>query len=529
MTSSPMERVGNYGGAEAARLLPLTADPRLSAVVRDVHGNLVASSSLSVAARRKKCKELSRLLLDGIVDHVARESSGRASSSPVAPTPAPLARQPPPHPPNSLGPPRKRLRGSRDSLRDANVAGAQNDTAVPAKKRRAAFSPRDPTVAVVEPDDNESSKSDRRMRRGQNATSPRRLDETGGQTRTRSGGNAPERTAAIPAPSSADQHWKGGVANGDAAIDDSVLYECVRTIVWACVGDPPGGFRDGARHEAVVRINKKLAVAKATLMPPVLTPSDKRKRVELLSALEKRPILTWAPCERPTTFLDFHGCEICLRLCEAERVLLVGGDLYDSRTYWPEPCEYRVESHTQLDSGALRMDVSVQDARMGPPVLPPALMDGPPVAFDRSKKSTKEFWVDKSCSLRCLLYHEFSHFVARVSEAARRIIVDELQKGEILVAKDIERPGASDDVGDESMAKLRRHLAAIVLQNERFMHATLLWLQTACNIRKHVKSRNRRVQVPDDLFDSELELDLDEVAGSHVKLMYQRTQQPVGV
>lgn len=382
---------------------------------------------------------------------------------------------------------------------------------MPAKKRKAAFSPSGAPATLVDLNGGRLGEGNVATARAvRNVVSPR---QGLGGSRARGEGSGPVR---------------GG------RVDESVLVSCVRAIVWACVAGNGEGNGLGAHCEEVVSVRSALAAARETLVPQNLKVAEKCARSELLAALETRPILTWAPCGRPESFLDFQGCEVCLRLCQAERVLLAGGDLYDSRVYWPEPCEYEIDSHTSLDSGSTRLMVRLTDPRTGPPVLPPVTMDGAPVAFNRSKNTTKEFWTDKSCSLRCLLYHELAHFVARVSEAARRMVVDELEKGEILVAKETRGTlGANRDNGaargNMPLDRLQRHLAGVVLGNESFISSTLQWLQTACNIRKHVKSKNRRVQVPDDLFDSELELDLDEVAGAHVKLMYQRTQQAVGV
>jgi hypothetical protein len=324
---------------------------------------------------------------------------------------------------------------------------------------------------------------------------------------------------------------------------DAFMRDFISAITWACVTDDCGASkllddhtvdqssRGGTLYAAVANMlgildGARNAGAWAANWSP-----------DLVAALERRPVVTWAPVEYDPAFQQFAGCEVCLRVCSATRYLWLCGAPYESQSFWPEACSFTIASAEDLPSGAVRVVVKLLDPRKGPDVLRRPAAAGPAdlVALDVGPHGADEYWADNVCMLRCTFYHELTHAVARVSSEVRQIIVRELEKDDLHLPP---VPGGASSEGGGGgaaahAARLEEYLVDAVVGDDDFTQRTADWFRAvySCGVSCLGPPAERRLGAArlaqtdeHHLCDSERELQFDDAQSSFVDRVTVRCQ-----
>jgi hypothetical protein len=289
----------------------------------------------------------------------------------------------------------------------------------------------------------------------------------------------------------------------------SLFRDFISALTWACVTEEYASTRlldshtidsssvGGGVYSVVANVLGMLDYARNTEQCAA------KWSPELISVLQQRPNLCWAPIEYDPSFVQFVGCEVCIRHCFATRYLWANGEQYDPRSYWPEACLFEISSFTEIPSGGARAVIELVDARGGPEsAFSKQNGGGSNLGIDIKGLETEEFWTDKQCLWRCMLYHELSHSVTRVASAVRELVVEALKKGVIEVPPVQAVGHAGDRVQVSPRERIENHLVNEVLLNNDFMQRMIEWLEDAYNCGlKHLRERAVQRRVQDRLSD----------------------------
>jgi hypothetical protein len=277
----------------------------------------------------------------------------------------------------------------------------------------------------------------------------------------------------------------------------SLFRDFISALTWACVTEEYASTRlldshtidsssvGGGVYSVVANVLGMLDYARNTEQCAAKWSS------ELISVLQQRPNLYWAPIEYDPSFVQFVGCEVCIRHCFATRYLWANGERYDPRSYWPEACLFEISSFTDIPSGGARAVIELVDARRGPESAFSKQNGGGSISgIDIESLETEEYWTDKQCLWRCMLYHELSHSVTRVSSAVRERVVEVLQKGLIEVPPVHALSDTGDRIQFSPRERIETYLVNEVLLDDGLMQRMIDWLEDAYNCGlKHLRDR----------------------------------------
>jgi hypothetical protein len=265
----------------------------------------------------------------------------------------------------------------------------------------------------------------------------------------------------------------------------SQLRDFVTALAWACVTKQSGSAqllddhkmdpssRGGTVYSVVANVLASLEQARN--MEHCAT----KWSSEVIDLLQHRPVLCHCLIKYDPSFVQFAGCEACLRHNASKYYMWVSGSPYDAKSYWPDACLFSIQSAEELPSGSRRLFVQLDESRRGPELVSIATSSDyetnkTTMAVDTNDVNTEEFWLDSNCLFKCAIYHELTHAVARVSSCVRGVIIQELGKGHIDVQPEA-APGPMISMQDHSggnkdnMRRLEKHLVAAVIHNEDFM------------------------------------------------------------
>lgn len=269
----------------------------------------------------------------------------------------------------------------------------------------------------------------------------------------------------------------------------SYLREFICAMTWACVSDEVSSTQPVVYNRSGYTFkNPTFQIAVANVLRMIDSAREATKCVaewspELVDMLQERPKICWQSIQYHPSFRQFVGCEVCCQYSEAKHYLWACGTRYDAKSFWPTPCQFEIISSEEVSENTTRVSVTVQDNQGGPPVIPLFVDEHMPgCSIDSLAEDTEEFWVDLRCMWRCLLYHELTHIVAKMSYVIKQRVLQVLRRGQVDIPSPSSNPHRKTRASDalkttQTMSRVKAFLVDTVLSDSKFVRDVTDWLE----------------------------------------------------
>lgn len=183
---------------------------------------------------------------------------------------------------------------------------------------------------------------------------------------------------------------------------------------------------------------------------------------EIVSGLVSRRHARWSKLSVKKES-DFVGCDICASVRPATERLILSGENFDGREFWPSRVQIDILSMKKLsDSNTYSLTVEVnREAAPNNTIRKNA----------ENRGDDKTYFVDSQCLRQCLVFHRLVHATSTISGEVRGLIEDELREGvvELKVKSGLGDRSVLDALEEELMNCVMTHTDFLNRQVERLL------------------------------------------------------------